>query len=180
MGHAEAAIQVGDYRVAISRMNEHDLLEVVEIEQTCGLSPWGWDAYHAELGQGSAAIMLVAVSADRSLENGKRLAGFIVARLVADELHVNNVAVRPELRRHGIGVTLLQEALNQAAARDAVSAWLEVRAGNKAAQTLYERCGFQAAGLRRNYYHQPVEDALLMTMRLAADTRVEEAVGSNP
>jgi ribosomal-protein-alanine N-acetyltransferase len=177
MAHAETAIQVGDDRVAISRMNEHDLLEVVEIEQTCGLSPWGWDAYHAEFAQGSAAIMLVAVSANRLLENGKRLAGFIVARLVADELHVNNVAVRPELRRHGIGVALLQEALNQAAARDAVSAWLEVRGGNKAAQTLYQRCGFLAAGLRRDYYHQPVEDALLMTLRLVDANRVAGAAG---
>jgi ribosomal-protein-alanine N-acetyltransferase len=179
MAHAEAAIQVGDYRVAISRMSEHDLLEVVEIEQTCGLSAWGWDAYHAEFAQGSAAIMLVAVCADRSLENGKRLAGFIVARLVADELHVNNVAVRPELRRHGIGVALLQEVLDQAAAQGAVSAWLEVRAGNKAAQTLYERCGFQSAGLRRDYYHQPVEDALLMTARLVDANGVEGAVESN-
>jgi len=143
-------------------MNEHDLLEVVEMEQTCGLSPWGWDAYHNELGQGSAAIMLVAATTGGPVETGYRLAGFIVARVIADELHVNNVAVRPALRRHGIGATLLRAALDRARRQGSVSAWLEVRAGNLAAQALYERCGFQVTGRRRNYYHNPVEDALIM------------------
>jgi ribosomal-protein-alanine N-acetyltransferase len=143
-------------------MSEHDLLEVVEMEQTCGLSPWGWDAYHHELGQGSAAIMLVAANAAATGEWGHRLAGFIVARVIADELHVNNVAVRPALRRHGIGAALLRAALQRAERQGSISAWLEVRAGNLAAQTLYERCGFHITGRRRDYYHNPVEDALIM------------------
>ena len=71
MAQREAATPVGDERVSIDRMTEHDLLEVVEIEQACGLSPWGWDAYHAELGQGSAAIMLVARADGESAENGE-------------------------------------------------------------------------------------------------------------
>jgi len=162
MAQREAALDLGDYRVAISRMNEHDLLEVVEMEQTCGLSPWGWDAYHHELGQGSAAIMLVAAPAGTALEGGHRLAGYIVARVIADELHVNNVAVRPELRRQGIGAALLHAAFRRAERQGSISAWLEVRAGNQAAQTLYERCGFRIAGRRKDYYHQPVEDALIM------------------
>lgn len=164
MAQREAAVQVGDYRVAISRMTEHDLLEVVELEQTCGLSPWGWDAYHAELEQGSAAIMLVARAQGKSVENERCLAGYIVARVIADELHVNNVAVRPELRRHGIGKTLLNAVLQRGVALGSKSAWLEVRAGNQAAQTLYERCGFQVAGRRRNYYNSPIEDALMMNV----------------
>ena len=167
MAHAELAINLGDHRVAIRRMSEHDLLEVVEIEQSCGLSPWGWDAYHAELGQGSKAIMLVAFTVGRPLESGRLLAGYIVARAIADELHVNNVAIRPELRRHGIGALLLKRALSEASDQDCVAAWLEVRAGNRAAQALYERCGFQVAGRRRNYYHQPVEDALIMKAAIA-------------
>jgi [ribosomal protein S18]-alanine N-acetyltransferase len=162
MAQREAANRVGAYGVSINRMSEHDLLEVVEIEQTCGLSPWGWDAYHMELGQGSAAIMLVATAAGRPLERGRRLSGFLVARMIADELHVNNVAVRPELHRHGIGAALLNEALRRAATQGSRSAWLEVRAGNQAAQTLYERCGFSVAGRRHDYYNQPVEDALIM------------------
>ena len=166
MAQRKAAIHIGDERVSIYRMTEHDLLEVVEIEQACGLSPWGWDAYHAELGQGSAAIMLVARADLKPAENGYSLAGYIVARVVVDDLHVNNVAVRPELRRHGIGTRLLDAALRQGAALGSTSAWLEVRAGNRAAQSLYERCGFHVAGRRRDYYNLPVEDALIMNLRI--------------
>jgi [ribosomal protein S18]-alanine N-acetyltransferase len=166
MAQREAALHIDDQQVSIGRMTEHDLLEVVEIEQSCGLSPWGWDAYHAELGQGSAAIMLVARSGGDLLENEDTLAGFIVARVIADELHVNNVAVRPGLRRHGIGARLLNCVLQQGAALGPTSAWLEVRAGNQPAQRLYEACGFRAAGLRRNYYNLPVEDALIMTVSI--------------
>lgn len=162
MAQREAAVQIDDHQVSIRRMTEHDLLEVVGIEQSCGLSPWGWDAYHAELGQGSAAIMLVARCDGDLLEDGQTLAGYIVARAIADELHVNNVAVRPGLRRQGIGARLLNAVLRQGAASGSTSAWLEVRAGNEAAQRLYEGCGFQVAGRRRNYYNLPVEDALIM------------------
>jgi ribosomal-protein-alanine N-acetyltransferase len=166
MAQREAAIYIGDERVSIDRMTEHDLLEVVEIEQACGLSPWGWDAYHAELGQGSAAIMLVARADRRPAENGNSLAGYIVARVIGDDLHVNNVAVRPELRRHSVGTRLLDAVLRQGAALGSTSAWLEVRAGNQAAQSLYERCGFHVAGRRRHYYNLPVEDALIMSLRI--------------
>lgn len=166
MAQRKAAFNIGDERVSIDRMTEHDLLEVVEIEQACGLSPWGWDAYHSELGQGSAAIMLVARADRQSAENGGSLAGYIVARVVVDDLHVNNVAVRPELRRHGIGTRLLDAALRQGAALGSTSAWLEVRAGNQAAQSLYERCGFHVAGRRSDYYNLPVEDALIMNLRI--------------
>ena len=169
MAQTEAALQVGDCGISISRMTEHDLLEVVEIEEACGLSPWGWDAYHAELGQGSAAVMLVArTDGGEIAEQRRTLAGYIVARVVADELHVNNVAVRPQLRRHGIGATLLNAVMVKGAAMGANSAWLEVRASNQVAQKLYERCGFQVAGRRRDYYHQPVEDALIMNVKIGS------------
>lgn len=161
MAQRQAAVQLDNYPVSIRRMTEHDLLEVVEIEQTCGLSPWGWEAYHAELGQGTA-VMLVALVSPELAEEDQSLAGYIVARVIADELHVNNVAVRPRVRRHRIGTELLNAVLRQGTTLGSQTAWLEVRAGNKAAQRLYESCGFQVAGRRRNYYSFPVEDALIM------------------
>src|SRR2546428_9230359 len=84
---------------SISRMTEHDLLEVVEIEERSGLSPWGWDAYHKEMESREDVIMLVARvnSAAPARAEGKGIAGFIVSRIAADEMHVNNVAIRPEL-----------------------------------------------------------------------------------
>jgi ribosomal-protein-alanine N-acetyltransferase len=151
-------------RVSIERMNEHDLVEVCAIEAMSDLSAWGWDAYHAEMQSPIDTIMLVARI--RAPAYDYELAGFIVARLIADELHVNNVAVRAEFRGRGIGSALLQTTLGLAQGRQATIAQLEVRAGNEAAQKLYLRCGFEVVGRRRNYYRAPTEDALLMSLSL--------------
>jgi len=153
-------------------MSEHDLLEVVEIEVNSGLSLWGWDAYHKELQSREDVIMLVARTQPGAVETGvdpgndRAVAGFIVARVVAGELHVNNVAVRPEFRRQGIAARLVEAVLSQGRDNGARIAFLEVRAGNVPAQGLYRRCGFQVTGRRRRYYRQPVEDALLMSLLL--------------
>jgi len=148
--------------LSISRMTEHDLLEVVEIEEVSGISAWGWDAYHKELQSPEDVIMLVG-----KIENGGgNIAGFIVSRVVAGELHINNVAVRPEFHRRGFAAQLLTAVLREGQRHGARLAFLEVRAGNAAAQGLYGRCGFQVTGRRRRYYNQPVEDALLMSLLL--------------
>jgi len=156
--------------VSISRMTEHDLLEVVEIEERAGLSRWGWAAYYAELQGNHPSFMLVA-RLRRPLEQGKTydLAGYIVARLVAGELHINNVAVRDEYRRREIGSTLVNHVLEEGKRAGAGIAFLEVRAGNSIAQALYEKCGFQPIGTRRNYYFEPVEDALVMSAQLQTE-----------
>jgi ribosomal-protein-alanine N-acetyltransferase len=154
-----------DFR--IDRMTEHDLLEVVEIEEASGLSRWGWDAYYAELMQESGVLMLVARGIEgEALDGGVRIKGFIASRLIADELHVNNVAVRSEHRRHGVGRALLDAVLVESGRLGACAAFLEVRASNGPAQALYERCGFALTGRRRNYYSQPTEDALIMSLMI--------------
>jgi [ribosomal protein S18]-alanine N-acetyltransferase len=149
-------------------MTEHDLLEVVEIEELSGISVWGWDAYHKELQSPEDVIMLVARIAPTGATQNPRqdIAGFIVTRLVAGELHINNVAVRPEYRRQRIAAELLVAVLRQGQRQGATLAFLEVREGNAAAQGLYGSCGFRVTGRRRRYYSQPVEDALLMSLLL--------------
>jgi ribosomal-protein-alanine N-acetyltransferase len=151
---------------AVAPMTEHDLLEVVEIEETTGLSHWGWDAYRAELSK-PEAVMLVARMCAPDLLKGRRLGGYIAARVNADELHINNIGVWPESRRQGIGGALLGAALDDAVRRGALEAVLEVRAGNLPALHMYERFGFAVVGARRNYYRGPSEDAKIMTRRLA-------------
>jgi ribosomal-protein-alanine N-acetyltransferase len=150
----------------IEPMSEHDLLEVVAIEESTGLSQWGWEAYRAELDK-PEALMLVARRNAPEVETGRRLSGYIAARLNADEVHVNNLGVWPESRRRGVGGALLRAALEHAARCGAVEAVLEVRAGNLPAQAMYERFGFAVVGRRKNYYKEPVEDAKIMTSRLA-------------
>ena len=152
--------------VSLEGMTEHDLLEVVALEEMCKLSPWGWDAYHAELQSASNSLMLVARVANATNEAERAIVGFIVARELADEIHINNVAVKPGFRGRGIGRMLMKTALAWGRDRHARQAVLEVRAGNDPAHQLYRGCGFEVIGRRRRYYKSPVEDALLMAVSL--------------
>jgi ribosomal-protein-alanine N-acetyltransferase len=149
----------------IARMSEHDLLEVVEIEESSGLSRWGWAAYYAELQSVNRDLMLVARNA-RATTIRSAIAGYIVARETAGELHINNVAVRESYRRQGIGSALIKEVLKKARELSAKAAFLEVRSSNYAAQEMYSRCGFKSIARRPNYYSEPREDAIIMTMLL--------------
>jgi ribosomal-protein-alanine N-acetyltransferase len=154
-----------DQDLFIAQMTEHDLLEVVEIEEACGLSRWGWEAYHAELSRDRNSIMLVArIPNEEDSSTVQIVKGFIAARIVADELHVNNVAVRHGYRRLGVAKKLLETTLDKAERMGARIAYLEVRAGNVPAQALYAGCGFMVTGRRPGYYTQPSEDALVMSL----------------
>src|SRR5215212_11675846 len=155
----------GEEGCALAPMNEHDLIEVVEIEETTGLSQWGWDAYRAELAR-PEAVMLV-VRRDAPDDSGRSVKAYIASRISADELHINNIGVREGARRRGLGAALLGAALEEGARRGAALAVLEVRAGNAAAQALYGRFGFEVMGERKDYYRSPVENALVMTTPLA-------------
>ena len=149
----------------IARMSEHDLLEVVEIEESSGLSRWGWAAYYAELQSVNRGLMLVARNTHEN-SSGSQLAGYIVARETAGELHINNVAVRATYRRRGLGSTLIKQVLQKARELGATVVFLEVRSSNVAAQEMYSRCGFKAIARRQNYYSEPREDAIIMTQLL--------------
>lgn len=163
MSNLGAAVNDWKRTISISRMTEHDLLEVVEIEEASGLSRWGWDAYHAELTRKTETIMLVARHRSSA---AFRLAGFIAARIAADDLHINNMAVRVDWRRRGIGGLLLRAALDDGKRAGARRAFLEVRATNETAQQLYRKYGFTSTARRASYYMNPPEDALVMTARL--------------
>jgi ribosomal-protein-alanine N-acetyltransferase len=157
----------GDHK--IEPMTAHDLLEVVEIEEACRLSLWGWDSYYAELAR-PEAIMIVARRAHADRLTGQALYGFLSARVSAQELHVNNIGVHDAARRRGIGNALMDTAVATAIRMGAHAAILEVRAGNVAAQSLYRRYGFEVVGRRRQYYREPPEDALLMRAALKSPT----------
>jgi ribosomal-protein-alanine N-acetyltransferase len=94
-------------------------------------------------------------------EHGQAV-GFCSFWRVLDELHINNLAVLPDLRRAGIGSMLLAFVLQKGVELGAHRATLEVRRSNEAARLLYERFGFAVAGVRPGYYSKPVEDALVL------------------
>ena len=91
-----------------------------------------------------------------------RVAGYIATWVIVDEVHINNLAVRPEFRNRGLGSALLAFALEDGERHGAPRATLEVRRSNEAARRLYERHGFRLAGVRRDYYSHPTEDALVL------------------
>ena len=86
--------------------------------------------------------------------------------LVIDQAHINNLAVRPELRGRGLGTQLLESILVEARHLGATSLTLEVRRSNTAAQRLYSKAGFFEHSVRKNYYTQPVEDAIVLLRKI--------------
>ena len=135
---------------------EADLDGVLEVEGESFTNPWTREMYNWELQNRSVCHIFVARTRECPV------AGFCAFWLVLDEIHINNVAVRPQLRGAGIGSALLHHVLAEAKQLGARRATLEVRASNEAARRLYERLGFFVAATRRNYYTKPVEDALVL------------------
>ena len=95
------------------------------------------------------------------------IAGFLIGRSAADEFEILNMAVAGKHRRRGIGSKLLESALHFAREAGVVRVYLEVRASNEPAIALYKRHGFSECGRRARYYRNPVEDANLLSVRLA-------------
>lgn len=96
------------------------------------------------------------------VEQDGEVVGFIVGRVNHNECEIENVAVHGLARRHGLGSRLLGEFLDQVRSRGAGEIWLEVRESNLAARALYEKWAFVETGRRKQYYHEPLEDALIL------------------
>ena len=158
-----------------------DLLKIVELEESCKLSRWGYDAYLDELARPDALLYVArnykqGSCIDQSLTDGESLLGFIAARLYADEMHINNIAVDVSARRLGVGGNLLTHSTEIGAQRGARIISLEVRESNVTAQKLYRAYNFATVGVRKNYYKNPVENALLMSARLAKNGLIGRVV----
>jgi ribosomal-protein-alanine acetyltransferase len=99
-------------------------------------------------------------------EQQTRIAGFLVARLVFDEIEILNIAIHPACRCEGLGSELLRTVLKDASARGAAMAYLEVRASNRPAIEFYKRHGFRTLQRRVQYYASPAEDAFILALRV--------------
>jgi ribosomal-protein-alanine N-acetyltransferase len=134
-----------------------DLDAIIEIETASFHNPTTRAWYESELQRPDVCFVYVVRTAPHDV------AGFCAFWRVVDQIHINNLAIRPELRRQGLGQFLLRQVLEDAAAMGAPHATLEVRRSNVAARQLYERAGFTCAGVRTAYYTNPIEDALILT-----------------
>jgi ribosomal-protein-alanine N-acetyltransferase len=147
-------------RSLIRPMTIADLDEVVRIERTVFTDPWSRALFEQELDGGEGAYALV-------MEMDRAVAGYIVSWIVLDELHVGNVAVAPARQRRGLARELVQRMIELAVGRGCRRATLEVRVTNEAAISLYRSMGFRPVALRKGYYRDNGEDALIMLAELA-------------
>lgn len=146
-------------KIRITKMTENDLDEVMEIEEVSFNAPWSKRMFLSELKGNPFSHLYVA----RILERDE-IAGYVCFWLVFEELHLMNLSVHPRWRREGIGEELLRWALANGSEAGAKAATLEVRSSNDAAKGLYKKVGFKTRSIRRNYYSNPKEDAVIMWM----------------
>ena len=136
-------------------MRRRDLKGVIAIERRIFPSPWSIGLYTSEIAQPATRAYYVA-------QVGSELVGYAGEMVVVGEAHVTNIGVAPEWQRHGVGRRLLLTLAREARKRSAQHLTLEVRVSNLSAQALYHEFGFVPAGIRKNYYAEVNEDALVM------------------
>ncbi len=131
---------------------------MVALERQCFLTPWSRESLLYDLTENPLAVYFAA-------EIDGRLVGYAGVWIIVDEGHITNVAVSPEYRRLQIGSALIQTLLQVTGEAGVCAHTLEVRAGNEPAIGLYKKFGFTEAGLRKGYYEDDGEDALIMWRR---------------
>lgn len=159
-------------------LRSQDIGSVLELVAACAEAPaWSRQAWESFLqddaGGPGLHRRMFAVRA-----SGQRLAGLVAVTLPGAVTELELVLVHPGQRRNGIGCSLLSHWLEWAAACGATEALLEVRAANEAARQLYVRLGFREDGRRPRYYQQPVDDAIMMSWRLADRAPFEDVDGA--
>lgn len=139
-------------------IESHDVESILEIQSASPeVAQWTvWDYNRVARGEMAGWVTPDATG----------ILGFLVARRVGGDIEILNFAVRPEMRRCGVGGALLRAALQWSVEIGAEKALLEVRASNAAALEFYERRGFQVVGRRTRYYVSPTEDALLLSAEI--------------
>ena len=145
----------------IGRYTTVDLDQVLAIERVSYPNPWSREMFAEELDNRLCHIFVCREG------SGERrvVLGYVCFWLFLGEMHLLNVAVHPDVRREGIGKSLLSHAIDFAAERGAKVGFLEVRRSNRAAQTMYERFGFREMGVRPRYYEDG-EDAVVMLLEV--------------
>jgi len=146
--------------IVIDDMKVEDLPEIVGIENASFKTPWSETLFYNEI------CKTIAVSRVAKIDG--KVVGYLCGNVILDEGHILNLAVHPEFRRLGIASSLIKEMIDIMRDRDCRSVFLEVRISNEQARIMYEKFGFTLLGTRKNYYILPVEDAVIMVLRLVS------------
>ena len=145
--------------VSFRSMTIEDIEAVMRIEHATFPTPWSRSAFYNEIVINHFATYLL-------LEVGEEIAGYCGVWVIIDEAHITNIALHPNYRGMKLGEALLKKAIHFVKSRGAVKMTLEVRVSNLVAQNLYRKFGFEEGGIRKNYYTDNQEDALVMWVNL--------------
>ncbi|MUK88530.1 ribosomal-protein-alanine N-acetyltransferase [Ornithinibacillus sp. L9] len=145
--------------LSIRKMELSDISQVMEVETRSFESPWTEDIFYQEIVKNKHAhyyVMLIE----------KKIVGFVGVWIVFDDAQITNIAILPELRGNKLGEKLFRFTMQQAIGMGVERLSLEVRASNTVAQRLYRKFGLVAGGIRKNYYSDNNEDAIVMWVNL--------------
>ena len=143
--------------VKLSLMTKEDLDEVLEISSLSLKESWNLDSFSNELSNPLAKYLIAKIN--------DKIVGFVGVWTIIDEGHITNMAVHPEFREKGVGSILLTSLIEHSKDWGCTSLTLEVRSSNNAAKGLYKKFGFLEEGVRKKYYRDNEEDALIMWKR---------------
>lgn len=143
------------------RMKEDDIFEVHAIERASFPNPWHLTTFRGEIHNRPISSPSVIV---HRLE--RKIIGYVIYWHIQDEIQVSNIAVHPDFRRMGVGESVLRQVLSQLKKEGAKYVSLEVRPSNMAAIKLYNKLGFDILGIRKDYYRNPPEHAVVMAKYL--------------
>jgi ribosomal-protein-alanine N-acetyltransferase len=146
-------------------MHLDDLKAILEIERDSFATPWSLEAFKAELKDNEYARYLC-------LELDGQVIGYMGLWFILDEGHITNIAITPNLRGQHWGEFLMRSVMNKMVDEGMERMTLEVRASNSPAQSLYSRLGFTTAGVRKGYYADTGEDAMIMWAELGMEVNV--------
>ena len=145
-------------------MTKKDLDDVLSIEKDAFPTPWTRSLFHQELDLSfSRHYVLIRIDPDGQ----KEMIGYIVFWIIHDEVQLQRIAVKKSARVQGIGSLLLEEMISICGREAVRSGFLEVRSGNIEAQMLYQKFGFKVIGIRKRYYTDTQEDALVMGFEIS-------------
>jgi ribosomal-protein-alanine N-acetyltransferase len=157
-------------KLLIRRAGLADVRSIWAIEKSSFPAPWSRWTFLAELSNPISTLLVAGPPPPQPWETW----GYIIYWIIAEEMHVLNLAVHADQRRRGIAWALLTEALTRGRAAGATASWLEVRPSNQPARALYESFGFKEVAVRPQYYTDTQEDALILVFYWQEDNDAEK------
>ncbi len=143
-------------------MKDEDLPFVLEIENLSYPNPWQLSTFKGEIDNKPLSNPYVVI-----FKPLNRIIGYVIYWHIQNEVQISNIAISPDYRQMGVGEAVLKEILHEVSLKGAEFIFLEVRPSNHAARSLYSKLGFTILGLRKGYYRNPAEDAIVMGLSLS-------------